>query len=352
MVTPHIGRGWKITRALTVRGLVIILFWPTLLWLVRQWLNNDYYAHGPLIPLVSAVLLWRRWGTAQPTKGTAYAGSLIPLLGISGNIRATSIRAPYLSALCLVVVLSGLILLLRGQDALYRVAFPLAFLIAAIPPPFVERIGTSLQVTTAQWAGQLVSFLGLEVTQTGSQLSLDGCSFIVGAPCSGLRSLVTFASLVALLLYMTRGPWLAKVLLAPTGSSGRLAGQCAESYVSAHRSTVLGRGSRAVLLPHFLRNCVLCPGPGHIVSSGGSFEVPRDTFRYLTAILLLLAGIAGTHIIVRGDPFGFLRPGRPNRLCTKVPPPTIATWWIWIPGKPRNVRGKSSVLTTSAYPPS
>jgi exosortase len=214
MVTHRIGRGWKIAGALTVAGLVIILFWPTLLWLVRQWLNNDYYTHGPLIPLVSAVLLCRRWGPAQPTKGSAYAGSLILLLGIMGNIRATSIRAPYLSALCLVVVLSGLILLLRGKDALYRAAFPLAFLIAAIPLPFVERMGTSLQVATAQWAGQLASFLGLQVTQTGSQLSLEGCSFIVGAPCSGLRSLVTFASLVALLLYVTRGPWLGKVLLA------------------------------------------------------------------------------------------------------------------------------------------
>lgn len=59
MVTPYAGRGWITAGAVTGAGLVIILFWPTVLWVVRQWRNNDHCAHGPVIPLVSGVLLWR-----------------------------------------------------------------------------------------------------------------------------------------------------------------------------------------------------------------------------------------------------------------------------------------------------
>ncbi len=204
---------YGIIGALVAGGLLVILFWPTLLWLSRQWSSNDYYAHGPLVPLVSAFLMWRRWGAPHPTRNATYIGLAVLFGGIGANIWAVSARAPYLSAICLIVVLSGLILFLRGADALYRLAFPLAFLIAAIPFPFVERASVPLQVVTAYWSTKLASLLGLEVIQAGSQLSLEGCSLVVGAPCSGLRSLVTFTSLVALLLYITRGTWFAKVAL-------------------------------------------------------------------------------------------------------------------------------------------
>jgi exosortase len=205
---------WLVLKTLTLIALTIILFWPTLLWLVRQWFNNDYYAHGPLIPLVSAFLIWRNWGKSKPDRHSSIAGGLLLAVGIGGNIWAASIRAAYLSAFCLIIILSGLTLLFRGKEAFYRASFPLLFLITAIPLPFVERISTPLQVLTADWSGKVASLIGLQVTQTGSQLALESCSFIVGAPCSGLRSLVTFISLLALLLYIVEAPWLSKISLA------------------------------------------------------------------------------------------------------------------------------------------
>jgi len=204
-------RLYKISNLLVIGALLLILFWPALLWLGRQWFSNDYYAHGPLIPLVSAFLIWRRWGEDNPTRGSTYAGLALLLGGASANIWAARLRAPYFSALCVIVVLSGLVLFLRGPEALRRQAFPLAFLAAAIPFPFVERIGVPLQVMTAYWAAQLASVAGLPVAQSGAQLSLEGCSLVVGAPCSGLRSLVTFVSLTVLLIYLTRGAWPAKL---------------------------------------------------------------------------------------------------------------------------------------------
>ena len=193
--------------------LIAALFHDTLLWLARQWLSNDYYAHGMLIPAVSAVLIWRRWGTARPTPVATLSGGLLTTGGIAVHVWATAVRAYYVSALCIIIVLAGLVLFFRGAEALRRSAFPLLFLIAAVPLPFVERLSLPLQLATAHVAGTVASTLGLQVTQSGAQLALAGCSFVVGAPCSGLRSLVTFAGLVALLIYVTEGPRWAKAAL-------------------------------------------------------------------------------------------------------------------------------------------
>ena len=55
------NRIWTLAGTLALGVLTAALFRDTLLWIARQWLSNDYYAHGMLIPFVSAILLGRRW---------------------------------------------------------------------------------------------------------------------------------------------------------------------------------------------------------------------------------------------------------------------------------------------------
>ena len=206
-------RTWDIAATLGLGVLVAVLFQGTFVWLFRQWFSNDYYAHGVLIPLVSAFLIWRRWKAPHPTANSTMAGGLLLGVGISGHIWAMAERATYQSALCLIVVLGGLILLLYGAGELWQATFPLLFLIAAIPLPFIERISLPLQLVTAHWVSEVASLVGLQVTRNGAQLSLQGCALVVGAPCSGLRSLVAFTSIIALLAYVTYGHRVSKLIL-------------------------------------------------------------------------------------------------------------------------------------------
>ena len=55
------GRNLKIASTGLIGILLLALFYPTLRWLVGEWLGNDYYSHGPLVPLISAFLAWRLW---------------------------------------------------------------------------------------------------------------------------------------------------------------------------------------------------------------------------------------------------------------------------------------------------
>ncbi len=133
--------------------------------------------------------------------------------GLAGYLAATAWRAPFLSALAFIVVLGGLVWFLLGDEALRRWLFPLAYLILAVPLPFVDAFATYLQGLTAQSATALVRLLGVPAVSEGGRITMTGCSLVVGAPCSGMRSLVALLALAAVLAYLLRGSWLRRGIL-------------------------------------------------------------------------------------------------------------------------------------------
>ena len=55
------GRRLKIASTGLIGILLLALFYPTLRWLVAEWLGNDFYSHGPLVPVISGFFAWRLW---------------------------------------------------------------------------------------------------------------------------------------------------------------------------------------------------------------------------------------------------------------------------------------------------
>ena len=54
----------------------------------------------------------------------------------------------------------------------------------------------------------------MPIIVNGAQISLPNAELVVGAQCSGLRSIVTLLTLVALVIFLVEGAWWKKVLLA------------------------------------------------------------------------------------------------------------------------------------------
>ncbi len=96
---------------------------------------------------------------------------------------------------------------------LRQLAFPLLFLAVAIPLPWLERFSPFLEAAVARYATAWVRSVGVAAANAGSQVSLAGTTFVVGAPCSGLRSLVALVTLALLFGYMLRGPVWARALI-------------------------------------------------------------------------------------------------------------------------------------------
>ncbi len=199
---------------LTVLILVVVLFWSTFAWLVYNWLNNSYYSHGFLVPLISGFFLWRKREAFRPEeRDPSNLGLLV--LGISLVVYLVSQvwQAYHLSALALIGLLAGFALYFLGERATRRIAFPLAFLLFMIPLPFINRLSPALESLTARSSTWLVNVLGIPATNLGSQIQLQNSSFVVGAACSGLNSVVALATLVAIFIYVLEGSLRAKIIL-------------------------------------------------------------------------------------------------------------------------------------------
>lgn len=210
--------------------MLLVLFYPVLRWLVAEWLGNDYYSHGPLVPLVSGFLAWRLWvkRPSEPEGRNRYfAWGLVPtLLGTGVYLYALLQRAYFIAALAMIVLLTGLIWYLWGLITLRRFAFPILFLVFMIPLPFVEPLSVPLAQITGTLSAQCIQFFGVPITVNGAQVSLPNVQLVVGAQCSGLRSIVALLTLVAVIVFVLQGPWWGKVLLAlsslPIAAAGNL----------------------------------------------------------------------------------------------------------------------------------
>ncbi|HID34111.1 MAG TPA: exosortase/archaeosortase family protein, partial [Anaerolineae bacterium] len=100
-----------------------------------------------------------------------------------------------------------------GWSGLKKLAFPLAFLIFMIPFPFIEASSLPLSLFTGQLATRLMQMMGMEVTVQGAAVSLPNANLVVGAQCSGVRSIISLAALAAVYAYMVEGSWPRKTLL-------------------------------------------------------------------------------------------------------------------------------------------
>jgi len=54
---------------------------------------------------------------------------------------------------------------------------------------------------------------GLDVTVQGAAVTLPDANLVVGAQCSGVRSIITLFALAAVFAYIVQGNWLRKALL-------------------------------------------------------------------------------------------------------------------------------------------
>jgi exosortase len=207
----------KAASAVLIGALLLALFYPALRWLVGEWLGNDYYSHGPLVPLISAFFAWRLWVRWSPEQRHIKPNTfgLIPVgVGLIVYLYALLQRAYFAASLAMIVLIAGLVWYLLGTAVVRRMAFPLAFLLFMVPLPFVEPFSVPLAQFTGTLSASCVRLFGVPIVVNGAQVTLPNTQLVVGAQCSGLRSIVTLLTLVGLVIFVMQGPWWAKVLLA------------------------------------------------------------------------------------------------------------------------------------------
>lgn len=177
---------------------LLAAYWFVFASLASQWAQDPNYAHGFFVVPMAAFLAWRRrvqWFAApsQPDRR-----GLI-LIAAAGAMYLAGILAAELFSMRLsfVVAAAGIIWTIEGQERLRVVRFPLVFLLAMIPIPYVfyYRLTFPLQLESSRLAAGVLSAMGMPLVRAGNVIHLEGYSLEVVSACSGLRSIMTLGTL-------------------------------------------------------------------------------------------------------------------------------------------------------------
>lgn len=198
------GAATRFLPALAAALAAAALWWPALQWLVRTWGVHPYYAHGPLVVVAAGALLWHR-RAALVADASAGAGLALVAAGAALHLGAATWAAWPVSLVGLLVALAGAAALAGGARALRAAAYPLAIAALAIPLPVVERLAPRLAAYAASASAAIAAAAGVDVRQTGAMLIVGDGTLTVGAPCSGMSSLVALVALSAILAALVGG---------------------------------------------------------------------------------------------------------------------------------------------------
>lgn len=226
----------------TLAFLFVLCYHPTFLWLHYKYsLEESYFSHGYLIPFVSAYLIYTmRDELARIPRSSSpigliaiIAALLIHILGVLGDIN-------FISGFSMVLYITGCSFYLLGWQFTRKISFPLFFLIFMCPVPdeIIDKVALPLKAMATTLSLHMIDIIGIPHVRDGFVIHLPSSTYVVGAPCNGVRSLISFFAVGFLFLYFIRAAWWKKgilVLLIPPISIVLNATRIAILLFIAHR---------------------------------------------------------------------------------------------------------------------
>jgi len=195
-------------------AVIVSMYFNTFVWLFTAWWNDPYYLYGFIVPMISGYLIWnRRADLARLDKEPSSRGIPVIVIGLLIHGIGVFLTFRFASAVSMIIVLAGMILIIYGEGVTKALLFPIGFLFFMVPIPIAPVIGATLQAPSAGYAASLVSVFGIGATATGAEIRLAESAFEVGAPCSGMKSIIGLLTLAALYAYLLDGSVYMKVVI-------------------------------------------------------------------------------------------------------------------------------------------
>lgn len=199
-------RGVQLVALAVLLGLLALAHHETLRSIGSKWFTDMTYSHGGLVVPITIWLVWRcRKAVAEAPWLPSVWGVLALLVASLAWLVARAAGVLVVQQLAVVAMISALVLSVLGWQAYRRIAFPLAFLVFAVP--FGRALVPSLMQVTADITATALKWTGVPVFRQGMLLSIPGGDFEVARACSGLNYLMTGIVLGTLFAYLTYTDW-------------------------------------------------------------------------------------------------------------------------------------------------
>ena len=206
---------------LGVTALLGFLYQDSFSYLFREWMENEDYGHGIFVPFISLALIWwRRNHILAAGLAPTWWGVVPVVIGAGLFVVGELATLYFLHHLSFWFVLVGLVLSFLGVPATRRMAFPLGYLLAMIPPPHMlqQSLSSSLQLISSALGVGCLQIIGVTAFREGNVIDLGPIQLQVVEACSGLRYLFPLLALTLLCAYLFQDRlWKRAVLVASAG---------------------------------------------------------------------------------------------------------------------------------------
>ncbi len=189
-----------------------------------EWQINPQYNYGYVVPLLGAVLFWRRWpGRPVPNPGSGRLAGLIicGLLVLAFPLRVLFEANPewrllyWISGLAVLTMSFCVLDWIGGWRWVRHFAAPLLFLLIALPWPveLEQAIIQNLMRLVAGATVGVVTLMGIPAIQHGNLIEVGVGLVGIDEACSGVRSLQSSLMLSLFLGEVNRWTWTRRAAL-------------------------------------------------------------------------------------------------------------------------------------------
>ena len=186
----------------------VAAYFPTVSRLIDGPWQTEQEGHGPLIIAAS---LWLAWQSRHQLKAVELDPA--PVLGwtvlLSGLLLMFLARTQDVlpaEAFSIIPVIVGCVLLVAGWPMLRVLAFPIGFLIFAVPVPdwIIDAATVPLKVFISNSVTKILYAAGFPIAQNGVMIMIGSYQLLVKDACSGMNSIFALSAIGVFYAYAFR----------------------------------------------------------------------------------------------------------------------------------------------------
>jgi exosortase len=177
---------------LTLLAIVCFLYQRIVPGMVRQWWGDPEYNYCFFVPILSAIVVWRKRTALNRIAGQPSWSGLLVIGGALGLLLLGTLGAEnFLARSSFLFLVAGLAIYFQGWEVFQVLLFPWLALFLMIPLPAIifNQISLPLQFFASSFGAWLLSLTGIPVVREGNVINLPSITLDVAEACSGLRSL-------------------------------------------------------------------------------------------------------------------------------------------------------------------
>ena len=206
---------WILPATLIFIG-VLFNFWEVWKGLYVQWMNNDDFSYGLLLPLIAFYLVWeKRKDLVTISPKHDLRGIMLMIVSIGLYIIGELGAELYVKRFGIIMLCISSVWWLYGLELLRRLLFPLMLLFLMLPLPgmIYRNVTFTLQILSSTISAEMLNALGYLTYREGNIIDMGFGQFQVVEACNGLRFIMPMLTVGFIFAFIKPKIWWKRLVL-------------------------------------------------------------------------------------------------------------------------------------------